>query len=105
MVLLENFYCYPVFSKANPWFAAAAGVSVILGAVYMLKLFQHTVLGDHQTATDAFTEVTTKEKLILIPICILVILIGVYPKPLLDISEPAVNKLLQEMSSYTTLLK
>jgi len=91
--------------QSNPWFAALAGISVILGAVYMLKLFQHTVLGDHHPNTDAFTEATSKEKLILIPICILVILIGVYPKPLLDISEPAVNKLLQEMSSYTTLLK
>lgn len=89
----------------NAWYAAAAGTTIILGAVYMLKMYQHTMLGDVQTATADFADVNLQEKLVLVPIVILVIAIGVYPKPLLDISAPAVNHLLEQMNSYTTYLR
>lgn len=89
----------------NGWYAAAAGTTIILGAVYMLKMFQHTMLGDVKTGTSTFEDVSLSEKLVLIPIVALVILIGVYPKPLLDLSAPAVNHLLEQMNSYTTFLR
>lgn len=81
----------------NAWVAAFAGLTVILGAVYMLRTYQSVMLGETSSLTSGFSELKWNEKTVLIIICILVIGMGVYPKPLLDISEPAVVKLLGSM--------
>ena len=79
--------------KYNAWVAAFAGLTVILGAVYMLRTYQSVMLGESDSLTSSFAELKSNEKIVLIIICILVIAIGVYPKPLLDISEPSIMKL------------
>ena len=79
----------------NFWMAAAAGLTVILGAVYMLRSYQSIMLGQTNKLTEGFTDLDMNEKTVLIGVAILVILLGVYPKPLLDIAAPAVEQLLQ----------
>jgi NADH-quinone oxidoreductase subunit M len=73
--------------------AAFAGLSVILGAVYMLRSYQSIMLGETNVATAGFTPLTSSEKAVLIIVCAAVIIFGVYPKPLIDIVSPAVNQL------------
>jgi NADH-quinone oxidoreductase subunit M len=82
-----------------------AAVSTILGAVYMLRAFQHTVLGEINSSTRGFYDLTLQEKVVLYPIALLVIVIGIYPAPLLAISEPAVNQLLSIVSDYMASVK
>jgi NADH-quinone oxidoreductase subunit M len=82
-----------------------AALSTILGAVYMLRAFQKSTLGEEGLKSSDFPDLTTKEKLVLYPITILVLLIGVYPAPLLAISEPAVNQLLMIVSDYMASVK
>jgi NADH-quinone oxidoreductase subunit M len=79
--------------------AGFAGLTIILGAVYMLRSFQTSMLNLPSLATRNFVDLTGQEKLVLIPLAALVILIGVYPKPLLDISEPAIKDLLSNIST------
>jgi NADH-quinone oxidoreductase subunit M len=74
--------------------AAFGGLTVILGAVYMLRAYQNIMLGEANGLTSTFAPLTLNEKTVLITICILIIGIGIYPKPLLDISGPAVMKLI-----------
>ncbi|MDZ4751093.1 MAG: NADH-quinone oxidoreductase subunit M [Flavobacteriales bacterium] len=71
-----------------------AGLSVILGAVYMLRAFQQMFLGVPNALTTGFAPLTSKEKIILITIVVLVIGIGIYPKPILDLTQGAVIELL-----------
>ena len=78
----------------NPMYAAFAGISIILGAVYMLRSYQGVMLGETNGLTAGFKEITADEKWVLIPLVALVILLGVYPKPLQDISAPAIEQLL-----------
>jgi len=73
---------------------AIAGLTIIIGAVYMLRTYQSTMLGETSLETDNFTDLTAAEKGVLIPIVIMVILIGIYPNLFLRVSEPAVMKLL-----------
>ena len=73
--------------------AAFAGLSVILGAVYMLRSYQSIMLGETNAATAGFTSLTSSEKAVLIIVCAAIIIFGVYPKPLIDIVSPAVNQL------------
>ena len=77
----------------SPWMAAFAGLSVILGAVYMLRSYQSIMLGELKTTTSSFAPLTGNEKTVLIILCAAIITFGIYPKPLLDIAEPSVIKL------------
>ncbi len=92
-LLIGGLYAY------HPYLAALAGVTIILGAVYMLRSFRRALLGEPQKATIGFAEISSNEKLILYPLLLLVFLIGIYPKPLLDLSEPSVKHLLQTIQS------
>ena len=76
------------------WIGAVAGLTIILGAVYMLRTFQKSMSGETNAVTSALTDLNYHERLVLYPVVILVIVIGVYPGPLLDISEAAVKNLL-----------
>lgn len=77
----------------NPWMAGFAGLSVILGAVYMLRSYQSIMLGQTNGTTSSFAPLVASEKAVLIIICAAVIVFGVFPKPLTDIVSPAVDQL------------
>ena len=87
-LLLNGIYQY------NAWMAAAAGLTIILGAVYMLTSYQKISLGEKNKLTETFTDLTPSEKAALIPLLVMVFWIGIYPKPFLDIAEPSVKALL-----------
>lgn len=79
----------------NAWMAAVAGLTVILGAVYMLMSYQKIMLGETNEITQNFTDLTISEKAVLVPIMLAVVFFGCYPKPLLTLIEPSVAELLQ----------
>lgn len=87
------------------WIGAVAGLTIILGAVYMLKTFQKSMSGESNAVTSTLTDLNYHERLVLYPVVILVILIGVYPAPLLDISEVAVKNLLSLYPDLSASLK
>lgn len=80
------------------WYALFAGLTLILGAVYMLRMYQKVMLGPVNDKTATFQDVRANELIVLTVIAGLVILIGVYPQPLLDISEGAVTELVGKFS-------
>ena len=65
-LLLNGLYQY------NPWLSAVAGLTIIFGAVYMLRLVQKSLLGARGQVADAFTDLTTVEKAALYPLVALV---------------------------------
>jgi NADH-quinone oxidoreductase subunit M len=74
-----------------------AGLTVILGAVYMLRSYQAMMLGEVNMLTEGFKNLTGNEKLILIALAAMIFLFGVYPQPLLDTAEPAVRALVEQV--------
>lgn len=87
----------------NHIIGSIAGLTMILGAVYMLRSFQQTMLGEANVRTKNFIDIGTNEKIVLYPIAALIILIGVYPAPLLKISEAAVENLWNVLSNYQAI--
>lgn len=78
----------------SPVTAAFAGLTVILGAVYMLRSYQGIMLGERRDAAVAFGSLAGSDKAVLIIVCAVIIAFGVYPKPLNDLAEPAVKQIL-----------
>lgn len=84
---------------------AIAGLTIILGAVYMLKTFQRTMSGEVKSAIAVFADLTSHEKLVLYPVVILIVLLGIYPMPLLNMSEASVEGILNIYSNLSALGK
>ncbi|PJJ83754.1 complex I subunit 4 family protein [Mucilaginibacter auburnensis] len=91
-LLLNSVYQY------NIWLAAVAGLTIIFGAVYMLRMYKGVMQGETNDLTAVFTDVKGTEALALAIICALIIVIGVYPQPILHISEAAVNNLINTVN-------
>lgn len=87
------------------WAGAIAGLTIIFGAVYMLRSYQNIVLGTTSSLTATFKDVAGTDLLVLVVICLLVIAIGVYPKPLQTLSEASVQHLLEQINQKLTGLK
>jgi len=90
--------------KFNNILGALAGLTIILGAVYMLRAFQFMMLGTNSAATASVNDLSNLDKAVLYPIVVLVFLIGVHPDPLLKISEAATADIIQIFSTYTANL-
>lgn len=84
---------------------AVAGLTIILGAVYMLRTFQKSMSGETNSKTASFTDLSGLEKWVLYPMVLMILLIGIYPAPLMEISEPAVAQLLKVYSTLTASIK
>jgi len=95
-LLLFSVYSY------NAWLGAIAGLTIIFGAVYMLRMYQNVMLGATNSLTITFTDIKGSEKVVLYTICVLVIVMGVYPKPILHLSEAAVQQLLEQVNHKLT---
>jgi len=89
----------------NPILAATVGLSVILGAVYSLRAYQHVILGETNAITEKFTELKTSEFISLVAICIAVIAFGVYPQFLVDLSSEDVSGFVKLISSTSICVK
>jgi len=90
-LLIKSVFAY------NGASGAFAALTMIFSAVYMLRSFQSTMLGESNAITRIFSDLDRQEKWVLYPIVALVVLIGVYPAPLLEMTEPAVAELLKAM--------
>jgi len=84
--------------KANPVYAIIAASGVILAACYMLWMLQRVIFGKiTKPENEKLKDLDGREKLILIPLVVLIFWIGVYPKPFFDRMEPAVKNILEQM--------
>jgi NADH-quinone oxidoreductase subunit M len=77
----------------NLYVGILAAISIILGAVYMLRYFQKSMFGPSSEHTHAFKDLTTKEWLVLAPIMAVILVTGLFPSLILEITEPFVNGL------------
>lgn len=79
------------------WYVVFAGLTLILGAVYMLRLFQKSMLGPVDSRYFEVSDIKGYEVVGLIVIAALVIYLGIFPNELLKLSEASVGQLLQQV--------
>jgi len=89
------------FREARP-FAVIGAVGVVLGAVYMLWMVQRVFFGPvKHEANRVLTDLTRREFAVLLPLLVLIVVLGVYPRPILDRMHGAVNDLLTHVELHS----
>ena len=85
-------------SQVNIWFAVLGGTTIILGAYYMLKMFQNVMLGE--TNTKVFAEVTLNETIVFVILIAFLLFYGIHPKPIVDLVNPSVQEILTQINRF-----
>ena len=76
----------------NKVYAGIAVIGVILGAAYMLWLFQRIILGPvDKPENKILQDLNAREIIYMVPLLLLMFWIGLYPKPFIEIMTPAAN--------------
>ncbi len=87
------------FYQVSPMMTILAGTSIILGAVYMLRVMKHTFFGPLDNEENKkLKDLNTRETWSLIPLVAIVIWLGVYPKPVLEPIDNSIKVLLSFMN-------
>ena len=89
LVLLGTFARHPAYG-----IVATAGI--ILAALYILLLVQRTIHGPVGERVRGFRELNAREAWSVAPLVALILFLGVYPKPVLDVINPAVARTMQD---------
>jgi len=78
-------------AQTNIWMAVVGGTTIILGAFYMLRMFQQVMLGENKRP---FADVTFNEGFVFVLIIGVLLFFGLYPKPLVDFITPVLKQIL-----------
>jgi NADH-quinone oxidoreductase subunit M len=92
MVIIASF-------KANFWFAFLAATTLILGAAYTLWMIKRVVYGEVANDNVAqLQDLNAREFTVLGILAISVLLVGLWPAPLVDMMNTSIEKLVQQIS-------
>ena len=84
LVLIGTFTRYPVF-------AVLAASALVLSAIYILWMYQRMMTGPVTDGNDRLRDLVPREIAVVAPLIALLLVLGVYPKPALDVINPAVS--------------
>ena len=97
LVLLGTFFQYR-------WWVVPAAFGIILAAVYLLWAYRRVFHGAITVEANAnLPDLCRRELAMLAPILVLIVAIGVYPKPFLDRIEPSAQKVVAQLQSASSL--
>jgi NADH-quinone oxidoreductase subunit M len=81
--------------KANFWYAVLAASTLILGAAYSLWLVKRVVFGEiTNPEVKTMQDLSWREFALLAGLAVPVLVVGVWPRPLVDVIAPTVDVLL-----------
>ncbi|MFD3920655.1 NADH-quinone oxidoreductase subunit M [Streptomyces sp. NPDC058595] len=90
LVLVGTFSVYPVIG-------IIATVGIVLAALYVLVLYQRTMTGPVNESVRGMPDLKLRELAVVTPLIALLLFLGVYPKPLTDIVNPAVEHTMSDV--------
>ena len=84
--------------KTNAMFAFFGGIGIIVGAIYMLSLYRRVFFGECKNERNlALKDLNFKELIAIVPLCLLVIALGVYPNFLLKPIDISTQNIISKM--------
>jgi NADH-quinone oxidoreductase subunit M len=92
---IGEFLMFNALFQANVWYAAVAGLSIIFGAVYTLRMIQHVFFGEKNEHADAVRALPVGTVLSLALITILIFVGGLFPSVFFQLTEDSVAMLIK----------
>jgi NADH-quinone oxidoreductase subunit M len=86
---------------AHRWWAVVATAGVVIAAVYLLWAYQQAFHGQPEPEDNETRDLGWNERLIVAPLIVLIVALGVFPKPVLDRITPSVTSLVQHVDKST----
>ena len=86
--------------KTWPWLTTIAVTSVVLTAGYMLWTLQRVYLGKTNEKYKDLPDISTREAFCLLPLAVIVVFLGVYPKPILSLMTVSLNNVNETLVPY-----
>jgi NADH-quinone oxidoreductase subunit M len=84
--------------QVNPWFAILAALTLIFGAAYTLWMVKRVIYGKVKNdAVAALEDINSREILMLAILAVMVLVVGIWPNPILDVMHVTIENLLQHM--------
>ncbi|HET9655397.1 MAG TPA: NADH-quinone oxidoreductase subunit M [Kineosporiaceae bacterium] len=90
LVLVGTFTRYPVY-------AVVATVGIILAAVYILLTYQRMFTGPARDFSAGWRDLNAREVWVMAPLVAVIIALGFYPAPVLDVLNPAVSRTMDQV--------
>ncbi|MFF0746410.1 NADH-quinone oxidoreductase subunit M [Streptomyces sp. NPDC004111] len=91
LVLVGVFAAYPVAG-------IIATTGIVLAALYVLVLYQRTMTGPVKAEVSGMADLKARELVVVVPLIVMLIGLGVFPKPLTDIVNPAVTHTMHDVN-------
>jgi len=86
--------------QVNVWYALAAGTTLVFGAAYTLWMYKRVIFGEvANSKIAALSDIDAREWLILAALAVAVLLMGLWPKPFLDVIHASVEHLLTQATA------
>ncbi len=93
-ILMGSYFTLPVL-------AIISATGVILAAIYLLWAYERVFTGEVNPKVEALRDLNFREILIMVPLIVLILGIGVYPKPVFDRIEPSIELVLDRIEAVT----
>ncbi|MDQ6988860.1 MAG: NADH-quinone oxidoreductase subunit M [Mariprofundaceae bacterium] len=101
MVLIGTFAADPThMSVSAKWVAIAAAISVVLSACYTLWMYKRVIMGEAiKDSVKSMQDLSLREFSYFVPLIILVVWVGFYPMPVLDLLHASIAHLVEQATS------
>jgi NADH-quinone oxidoreductase subunit M len=90
LVLAGTFVRYPAV-------AVIATLGIVLAALYILLTYQKMFTGPAKEYAADWRDMSTRETWVVAPLIAVIVLLGFYPKPVLDVINPAISRTMQQI--------
>jgi NADH-quinone oxidoreductase subunit M len=88
-----------VFQK-YPTIAAVGVIGLLVGAAYLLWMFKRMFFGEPCAEVQSYDDMNRREVFYMLPLCVAVIVFGVYPAPVLNMMKESVGKLVTLLAQF-----
>lgn len=86
------------------WFALVGGITMVLGAIYMLYAYQRVMLGNKEVNYESKTDLKPLDYFFLLPLVLIILALGVYPQPIFNLVEQTVKSMQNLLTPATEVM-